>query len=223
MNFIFLNNVFLESVIGPDYFEFLSMPRIAKTRRAFSLIELLVVIAIMGLVAGLTITGLGSRNAASLRNSGAIAGGVADFARQLAQSGRTKTALAVATSGADAYRALTVLKREPNGQWTPAARWTRLPENIIFDSTESDFFSNATNSITNTIQMAGTTLTAGTGFKAQVFSSDGSLDGQIEPLKLRLREGFSANGTQTLTAGTTNRYFDIIITPTGGRVKYVQP
>ena len=187
------------------------------------MIELLVVIAIMGLVAGLTVTGLGSRNAASLRNSGSIAGGVADSARQLAQSGRTKTALAVATSGADAYRALTVLKRETNGQWTPAARWTRLPENIIFDSTDSDFFSNATNSITNTIQMAGTTLTAGTGFKAQGFSSDGSLDGHIEPLKLRLREGFFANGTQTLTAGTTNRYFDIIITPTGGRVKYVQP
>jgi hypothetical protein len=186
----------------------------------------LVVIAIIGLVAGLTVTGLGSRNAASLRNSGAIAGGVADFARQLAQSGRTKTALAVATSGADAYRALTVLKREPNGQWTPAARWTRLPENIIFDSTDStelDFFSNATNGITNTIQMAGTTLTVGTGFKAQGFSSDGSLDGQINPLKLRLREGFSANGTQTFTASTTNRYFDIIITPTGGRVKYVQP
>ena len=187
------------------------------------MIELLVVIAIIGLVAGLTVSGLGSRNAASLRNSGSIAGGVADSARQLAQSGRTKTALAVATSGADAYRALTVLKREPNGQWTPAARWTRLPENIIFDSTESDFFSNATNSITNTIQMAGTTLTVGAGFKAQGFSSDGSLDGQIEPLKLRLREGFSANGTQTFTAGTTNRYFDIIITPTGGRVKYVQP
>jgi prepilin-type N-terminal cleavage/methylation domain-containing protein len=199
------------------------MPLIATNPRAFSLIELLVVIAIMGLVAGLTVTGLGSRNAASLRNSGSIAGGVADSARQLAQSGRTKTALAVATSGADAYRALTVLKRETNGQWTPAARWTRLPENIIFDSTDSDFFSNATNSITNTIQMAGTTLTAGTGFKAQGFSSDGSLDGHIEPLKLRLREGFFANGTQTLTAGTTNRYFDIIITPTGGRVKYVQP
>ena len=199
------------------------MPLIATNPRAFSLIELLVVIAIIGLVAGLTVSGLGSRNAASLRNSGSIAGGVADSARQLAQSGRTKTALAVATSGADAYRALTVLKREPNGQWTPAARWTRLPENIIFDSTESDFFSNATNSITNTIQMAGTTLTVGAGFKAQGFSSDGSLDGQIEPLKLRLREGFSANGTQTFTAGTTNRYFDIIITPTGGRVKYVQP
>jgi prepilin-type N-terminal cleavage/methylation domain-containing protein len=202
------------------------MPLIATNPRAFSLIELLVVIAIMGLVAGLTVTGLGSRNAASLRNSGAIAGGVADSARQLAQSGRTKTALAVATSGADAYRALTVLKREPNGQWTPAARWTRLPENIIFDSTDStelDFFSNATNGITNTIQMAGTTLTVGTGFKAQGFSSDGSLDGQINPLKLRLREGFSANGTQTFTAGTTDRYFDIIITPTGGRVKYVQP
>ena len=199
------------------------MPLIAINPRAFSLIELLVVIAIIGLVAGLTVTGLGSRNAASLRNSGSIAGGVADSARQLAQSGRTKTALAVATSGADAYRALIVLKREPNGQWTPAARWTRLPENIIFDSTESDFFSNATNGITNTIQMAGTTLTVGTGFKAQGFSSDGSLDGQIEPLKLRLREGFSANGTQTFTAGTTDRYFDIIITPTGGRVKYVQP
>jgi len=199
------------------------MPLIATNPRAFSLIELLVVIAIIGLVAGLTVTGLGSRNAASLRNSGSIAGGVADSARQLAQSGRTKTALAVATSGADAYRALTVLKRETNGQWTTAARWTRLPENIIFDSTESDFFSSATNSITNTIQMAGTTLTVGAGFKAQGFSSDGSLDGQIEPLKLRLREGFSANGTQTLTAGTTNRYFDIIITPTGGRVKYVQP
>jgi prepilin-type N-terminal cleavage/methylation domain-containing protein len=202
------------------------MPLIATNPRAFSLIELLVVIAIMGLVAGLTVTGLGSRNAASLRNSGAIAGGVADSARQLAQSGRTKTALAVATSGADAYRALTVLKREPNGQWTPAARWTRLPENIIFDSTDStelDFFSNATNGITNTIQMSGTTLTVGTGFKAQGFSSDGSLDGQINPLKLRLREGFSANGTQTFTAGTTDRYFDIIITPTGGRVKYVQP
>ena len=202
------------------------MPLIATNPRAFSLIELLVVIAIIGLVAGLTVTGLGSRNAASLRNSGAIAGGVADSARQLAQSGRTKTALAVATSGADAYRALTVLKREPNGQWTPAARWTRLPENIIFDSTDStelDFFSNATNGITNTIQMAGTTLTVGAGLKAQGFSSDGSLDGQINPLKLRLREGFSANGTQTLTAGTTNRYFDIIITPTGGRVKYVQP
>jgi prepilin-type N-terminal cleavage/methylation domain-containing protein len=214
-------------VIGLDYLGFLPMPRIAKTPRAFSLIELLVVIAIIGLVAGLTVTGLGSRNAASLRNSGSIAGGVADSARQLAQSGRTKTALAVATSDADAYRALTVLKRETNGQWTPAARWTRLPENIIFDSTldstESDFFSSATNSITNTIQMAGTTLTVGAGFKAQGFSSDGSLDGQIEPLKLRLREGFSANGTQTLTAGTTNRYFDIIITPTGGRVKYVQP
>jgi prepilin-type N-terminal cleavage/methylation domain-containing protein len=96
-------------VIGLDYFEFLPMPRIAKTPRAFSLIELLVVIAIMGLVAGLTVTGLGSRNAASLRNSGSIAGGVTDSARQLAQSGRTKTALAVATSGADAYRALTVL------------------------------------------------------------------------------------------------------------------
>ena len=192
-------------------------------QHGFSLVELLVVIAIMGLVAGLTVTGLGSRNAASLRNSGSIAGGVADSARQLAQSGRTKTALAVATSGPDAYRALTVLKRETNGQWTPAARWTRLPENIIFDSTDSDFFSNATNSITNSIQMAGTTLTVGTGFKAQGFSSDGSLDGQINPLKLRLREGFSANGTQTLTAGTTNRYFDIIITPTGGRVKYVQP
>lgn len=199
------------------------MPLIATTPRAFSLIELLVVIAIMGLVAGLTVTGLGSRNAASLRNSAAIAGGVADSSRQLAQSGRTKTALGVATSGADAYRALTVLKRETNGQWTPAARWTRLPDNIIFDSTESDFFTNATNSITNTIQMAGTTLTVGTGFKAQGFSSDGSLDGQINPLKLRLREGFSANGTQTFTAGTTNRYFDIIITPTGGRVKYVQP
>ena len=202
------------------------MPLIATNPRAFSLIELLVVIAIIGLVAGLTVTGLGSRNAASLRNSGSIAGGVADSARQLAQSGRTKTALAVATSGPDAYRALTVLKREPNGQWIPAARWTRLPENIIFDSTDStelDFFSNATNSITNSIQMAGTTLTAGTGFKAQGFSSDGSLDRQEKPLKLRLREGFSANGTQTLTAGTTNRYFDIIITPTGGRVKYVQP
>ena len=85
------------------------------------------------------------------------------------------------------------------------------------------FFLHATNGITNTIQMAGTTLTVGAGFKAQGFSSDGSLDGQIEPLKLRLREGFSANGTQTFTAGTTNRYFDIIITPTGGRVKYVQP
>ena len=121
---------------------------------------------------------------------------------------------------------MTVLKRETNGQWIPAARWTRLPENIIFDSTDStdsDFFSNATNSITNSIQMAGTTLTAGTGFKAQGFSSDGSLDRQEKPLKLRLREGFSANGTQTLTAGTANRYFDIIITPTGGRVKYVQP
>jgi prepilin-type N-terminal cleavage/methylation domain-containing protein len=196
-------------------------------QHGFSLVELLVVIAIMGLVAGLTVTGLGSRNAASLRNSGSIAGGVADSARQLAQSGRTKTALAVATSGPDAYRALTVLKRETNGQWIPAARWTRLPENIIFDSTldstDSDFFSNATNSITNSIQMAGTTLTAGTGFKAQGFSSDGSLDRQEKPLKLRLREGFSANGTQTLTAGTANRYFDIIITPTGGRVKYVQP
>lgn len=208
---------------------FFSMPFFATSPRAFSLIELLVVIAIMGLVAGLTVTGLGSRNAASLRNAGAIAGGVADSARQMAQSSRTKTALAVATSGADAYRALTVLKREPNGQWTPAARWTRLPENIIFDNSVtagsgvSDFFSNATNSITNTIQMAGTTLTVGTGFRAQGFSTDGSLDGQTEPLMLRLREGFSANGTQTLTAGTTNRYFDIIVIPTGGRVKYVQP
>ena len=205
------------------------MPLIATNPRAFSLIELLVVIAIIGLVAGLTVTGLGSRNAASLRNSGSIAGGVADSARQLAQSGRTKTALAVATSGADAYRALTVLKRETNGQWTPAARWTRLPDGIIFDnavpagSGVSDFFSSAANSITNAIQMAGTTLTMGTGFKAQGFSTDGSLDGQPSPLMLRLREGFSANGTQTLTAGTTNRYFDIILIPTGGRVKYVQP
>jgi prepilin-type N-terminal cleavage/methylation domain-containing protein len=198
-----------------------------KKLSAFSLIELLVVIAIMGLVAGLTVTGLGSRNAGSLRNSGAIAGGVADSARQFAQSGRTKTALAVVTRGADAYRAVTVLKLETNGQWTPAARWTRLPDNIIFDSTldstDLDFFSNATNSISNTIRMAGTTLTVGTDFRAQGFSSDGSLDGKSTPLRLRLRQGFFANGTPTFTAGTTNRYFDIIITPTGGRVKYVQP
>lgn len=199
------------------------MMKITAATRAFSLVELLVVIAIMGLVASLTVTGLGSRNAASLRNSGAIAGGVADSARQFAQSGRTKTALAVVTRGADAYRAVTVLKLETNGQWTPAARWTRLPDNIIFDSAASDFFSTATNTINNTIRMAGATLTVGTDFIAQGFSSDGSLDGQVNPLTLRLREGFFANGTQTFTGGTTNRYFDIIITPTGGRVKYVQP
>lgn len=199
------------------------MTRIAATPQAFSLVELLVVIAIIGLVAGLTVTGVGSRNAASLRNSGAIAGGVADSSRQMAQSGRTRTALAVVTSGADAYRALNVLKLETNGQWAPAARWTRLPENIIFDSTGSDFFSNATNRISNTIRMAGATLTVGTDFMAQGFSSDGSLDGMVAPLTLRLRQGFMTGGTPTFTAGTTNRYFDIIITPTGGRVKYVQP
>jgi len=199
------------------------MTGIVATTRAFSLVELLVVIAVMGLVAGLTVTGLRSRSAASLRNSGAIAGGVADSARQLAQSSRTKTALAVATSGQDAYRAMTVLKLETNGQWAPATRWTRLADNIIFDSTDSDFFSNATNTITNTIRIGGTTLTVGTGFRAQGFSLDGSLDGQVIPLKLRLREGFLANGIQTFTAGTTNRYFDIILIPTGGRVKYVQP
>lgn len=199
------------------------MRRASATTRAFSLVELLVVVAIIGLVAALTVTGLRSRGAASLRNSGALAGGVADSARQMAQSGRTKTALAVATIGQDAYRALTVLKCETNGQWTPATRWTRLPDGIIFDSTESDFFSNATNSITNTIRMAGATLTDGTGFRAHRFSTDGSLEGQPAPLRLRLREGFSANGIQTFTAGNTNRYFDIILIPTGGRVKYVQP
>lgn len=204
------------------------MNPMSKKLSAFSLIELLVVIAIMGLVASLTVIGLGSRNAASLRNSGAIAGGVADSARQFAQSGRTKTALAVVTSGADAYRALTVLKLETNGQWTPAARWTRLPDNIIFDnnvtnSTVTDFFSKATNSISNTIRKAGATLTVVTDFKAQGFSSDGSLDGQSAPLTLRLREGFYTNGALIPTAGTTNRYFDIILIPTGGRVKYVQP
>jgi prepilin-type N-terminal cleavage/methylation domain-containing protein len=201
----------------------------SKKLSAFSLVELLVVIAIMGLVAGLTVTGFGSRNAGSLRNSGAIAGGVADSARQFAQSGRTKTALAVVISGADAYRALTVLKLETNGQWTPAARWTRLPDGIIFDnnvpvsSEVLDFFSKATNSITNTIRMAGATLTVGTDFIAQGFSPNGSLEVLTDPVRLRLRQGFFANGIQTPTAGTTNRYFDIILIPTGGRVKYVQP
>ncbi|MEY2906957.1 MAG: hypothetical protein RLZZ408_1428 [Verrucomicrobiota bacterium] len=204
------------------------MPLTPATSRAFSLLELMVVVAIIGLVVGLTVLGAGSRNAASLRNSGALAGGVADSARQMAQSSRTKTALAVAISGQDEYRALTVLKLETNGQWTPAARWTRLPDGIIFDnnvpavSGVSDFFTN-TPSITNTIRMAGATLADGTGFRAQCFSQDGSLEGQTAPVRLRLREGFSANGIQTSTAGNTNRYFDIYLIPTGGRVKYVQP
>jgi prepilin-type N-terminal cleavage/methylation domain-containing protein len=196
---------------------------IVANKSAFSLVELLVVVAVIGMVTALSVGGLSARNAASLRNAGAVAGGVADAARQMALSSRVRTALAVAITGPDAYRALAVLKCDPGGQWVPATKWTRLPENIIFDSTDSDFFTAAASSVTNAIQISGTTLSAGTGFKAQGVCKDGTLEGQAIPMKLRLREGFYTNGAHTFTAGTTNRFFDIVLIPTGGRVKYVQP
>jgi len=197
----------------------------SKKLSAFSLMELLVVVTVIGMVTALSVGGLSARNAASLRNAGAVAGGVADAARQMALSSRVKTALAVAITGPDAYRSLAVLKCDPGGQWVPATKWTRLPENIVIDFADpaANFFGSATSSITNTIMVSGSALAVGSGFAAQEFGRDGSLFGQSEPLVLRLREGFVASGAVTNTAGTANRYFDLVLIPTGGRTKYVQP
>ena len=201
--------------------------RTATPTKGFSIVELLVVMAVGAILIGLVVFALGANKAAALRQGGLLAGTVVEQARELAMGSRRPTALAIVKSGPDAYRKMLVLQKNDSGEWVTAGRSTVLPNNVIVDygSTGGNFLSAATNSITNAVVVAGASLTPGSGFVAQEFSWDGSLFGQLMPLILRLREGYVVPGQSSpmFTAGTTNRYFDVVTIPAGGRVKYVQP
>jgi len=192
----------------------------------FSLVELLVVVAVIGLLTALTFAGMGSFKSSNLRRAAAMAGDLADEALDSAVRNRRETALAIVTAGPDAYRAMAVLERRDGGTWAVRSRWQVLPESVIFDPADAQakYFSEAKNQISNSLWRGGAELRP-SDFKAQEFRRDGALYAQTDPLVLRLREGYLENGSSApvYTAGTMDRYFDLVLIPTGGRVKRMQP
>lgn len=194
--------------------------------KGFTLMELLTVIGITLMLAVLVTVGMDSRSGADLQNAAASVGGLADQARQLAISSRRETALALVTSGSDAYRALNLMYVDTSGNWRQG-QWVRLPDKIVFDfkDSASTFFTNAVSNTTNVLSRGGGNLSPGTGYRAQGFRRDGILFGQTEPVTLRLREG-TVNGDGsglTYPEKAANRYYDVVLIPTGARAKYVRP
>jgi len=189
--------------------------------------ELLVVIGITIMLAVLVTVGLESRRGAELQNAAVVVGGLVDQARQLAINSRRETALALVTSGSGAYRTLTLMQVDPSGTWRQSGRWVRLPERIVFDFKDpaSTFFANAMSDSTIALSQGGVNLAPGTDYRAQSFRRDGILYRQTEPVTLRLREGVvTADGSDITYANReANRYCDVVLIPTGARVKYVRP
>ena len=114
---------------------------------AFSLVELMVVMGVISVVAAMIIPAVGNLGRSS---------GLSVASRQLADLARVTRTEAISkrsvmrlffpmTGSTADYQRVVVLKRESGGSgmnFEQASGWTKLPEGIVFDTTNSQFQSN---------------------------------------------------------------------------------
>jgi hypothetical protein len=199
---------------------------------------MLIVIAVIVILTALVVpaaTSLGRAN--GLTTGGNSVTNLVSYARQLAVSKNTMTALVIlANQGSqDDFRAITVLEYDPVVGWSQATEWRKLPSGIIFDPDpqESSFLNNSPRFpflATTNQQNPPVSYPLGPGSSAQpirdpggyaarIFLPSGGLQNSEAPAQLRLVEGFMENGRVTRTrrgnTGSANFYDIAIIGATG--------
>jgi prepilin-type N-terminal cleavage/methylation domain-containing protein len=217
-----------------------------RYRRAFSLTELLVVISVIVILMALVVPAVSNfGKATNLVTSGNMVANLAGYARQLAITKSTLTALILlgAQGTEDDYRAFTILEYNATTGWSQATAWQKLPVGIVVDRTGENAISdieNGTflkNSPTSFLPAASQKEPPVppvryenkqvTRFAGRIFTASGSLLNPEAPAELRLVEGFIQGGrvipTRPGAKGAFVNYYSIALLGATGIARVEHP
>ncbi len=135
-------------------------------RQGFTLVEILLVVAVTGLVAALTLGGLGGAKSSQLASGGNQVVDLINQSRQNAISENVPTALVMVTGSGNSkwdYHLFGIYQLSSPGPgqtptWVQAAKWTFLPTGVVVDKNNNYNMPSPPTNLTANFQ--GTSITS---------------------------------------------------------------
>jgi competence protein ComGC len=221
-------------------------PATARKLRAFSLGELLVVIAVIVVLTTLVVPAVSNfGRATSLVTGGNMVTNLAAYARQIAITKSTLTALILlgAQGTEDDYRTFTVLEYNATSGWSQATAWQKLPAGIVVDRTGETASADVENG--TFLKNSPTSFLAAPGqaqpptppvryqgvqvkrYAGRIFTASGALLNPEAPAQLRLVEGVIQDERTTYTRpganGAPANYYSVALLGATGMARVDRP